>query len=54
MKMITDATVSKADLEALREELLQEMRNGKTIEGLQERLEIVEKKLGIKSSRRAA
>ena len=54
VKMITDSMVSKADLETLREELLQEMRNGKTIEGLQERLEVVEKKLGIKSSRRAA
>jgi len=54
VKMITDSMVSKADLEALREDLLHEMRHGNPIEGLRERLEIVEKKLGIKSTRRAA
>ena len=54
VKMITDVMVSKADLEALREELLYEMRHGKSIDGLRERLEVVEKKLGIKSAHRAA
>lgn len=54
VKMITDVMVSKADLEALREQLLHEMKYGKFVDGLLERLEVVEKKLGIKSAHRAA
>lgn len=46
--------VSRADLEALREELLREIRDGKHIDELRERLAIVERKLGIEKSRRAA
>jgi hypothetical protein len=54
VKMITDVMVSKADLERLREDLLHEMKYGNPIEELRERLEVVEKKLGITHGRRAA
>jgi hypothetical protein len=47
VKRITDAMVSKADLEAVREELLREIRDGKHIEELRERLHLVEQKLGM-------
>jgi hypothetical protein len=45
---------SKADLEALREELLREIEDGKHIDEIRERLAGVERKLGIEKSRRAA
>src|SRR5579864_5736457 len=44
VKRITDAMVSKADLEALREELLREIRDGKHVDELRERLHLVEQK----------
>lgn len=47
VKRITDAMISKADLEDLREELLREIRDGKHIEELRERLLSVEQKLGM-------
>lgn len=53
VKMVTDVMVSKADLEALREELLREIRAGKHIDELRERLAIVERKLGIAKNRAA-
>jgi hypothetical protein len=54
VKRVTDMMVSKADLEALREELLREIKDGKHIDELRERLVVVERKLGIEKSRRAA
>jgi len=47
VKMITDSMVSKADLEALREELVREIKDGKHIDQLRERLYLVEQKLGM-------
>jgi len=54
VKTVTEVMVSKADLETLREELLREIRDGKHIDELRERLAIVEGKLGIPKTRRAA
>jgi hypothetical protein len=54
VKRITDAMISKADLEALREELLREIKDGKDIDELRGRMVRVEKKLGIGRSERAA
>jgi hypothetical protein len=47
VKRITDAMISKGDLEAVREELLREIRDGNHIEPLRERLHLVEQKLGM-------
>jgi hypothetical protein len=47
VKRITDAMVSKADLLALREELLGEIKDGQHIDELRERLHLVEQKLGM-------
>ena len=54
VKRITDMMVSKAHVEALREELLREIKDSKHIDELRERLAVVERKLGIEKSRRAA
>ena len=54
VQRVTEAMVSKADLEALGDELLLEIRSGKHIDELRERLAIVEDKLRIKPARGAA
>ena len=51
---VTDMMVSKADLEARREELLREIKDGKHIDEIRARVAVVERKLGIEKSRRAA
>jgi|SRR5579884_3421085 len=54
VQRITDAMVTKADLDRLREELLLEIRQGEHVDELRARLTVVEAKLGIKPSRKAA
>ena len=53
LKIVTDVMATTADLQALREELLREIRDGKHIDELRERLAVVERKLGIEKTRRA-
>ena len=55
VKMITETMASRADLEALREELLREIKLGRhDVDELRERVAIIEGKLGIAKHRRAA
>src|SRR5262249_18665761 len=54
VKMVTGAMVSKADLAALREELLIEIRAGSHVEELRQRVAAVEHKLGIEPRHSAA